>query len=670
MSGDGWLEPGVCGVRLGAFEQLVTDVGRAEEELEQLARRLHAALAAVGADTGPAAELSQVARWTSEVGPELRWRYRLARDLDAQLPGFAVCAPEGEFVRLPDRYADQQARVSGHRAGELFARAAAGDRGALRSLLNYGEHGDDPYFAEGMLERLGAVGLLDVPFGLARELQADAGRHDVMLEANTADTRAALELLAKAFARGTRPLSAGYAGDGFLAALAAAGRSGFPPGNSRPLYFGYQGLGTILASAEVKYSDAFLRVVGRDMLAHARERGASSWRAVPDASGIYVPGPRDRHYLEGLLAAAGASRTGAQILLDHTPDGETSGNLRYLLHEQRRVWAGTDRGAVLGQALRAAASGGDERSRKVFEELVRVLGRDQLALMKYEAGGLKIKDRAAFDELAGLRTAVGDILIGRLDSVSTGLYAAEDSGHIVPGSREGTRLLLAVIADTVTDDAAYTALFKAHVGHLRLWIDDQRRRGREGEVGLAMGAGAVGRLLALRTETMKALKIQEDEVNAALKKKIDLGLGLVDPASYLARFGAPPQITGPAGAKAFDEIGKHLVERFGEHAEKANTEAHRVSDEDRMRDLVNQMLLSSTVTHLHYEPNDVQGWPFAKEGRILPPSGWDQAQIEAFYRWCKERDMPVPEASSGVNEAIERSRDRAVRSFATAGGQE
>ncbi len=663
------MEPGVCGVRLGMFEQLVTDVGRSEGELEQLARRLHAALASVGADTGPAAEISRVARWVREAGPELRRRQRLARDLDALRPGFRVCAPVGEFVRLPDRYADQQARVSGYRAGELFEQAAAGDRGALRSLLNYREYGDDPYFAEGVLERLGAVGMLNVPFGLARSLRADAGRHDAMTVANTADTRVALEMLGRALARGTRPLSTGYAGDGFLLALAAAGRSGFPPENSRPLYFGYQGLGTILGSAGVRYSDAFMQVVGRDMLAHARERDASSWRAVPDASGIYAPDSRDRHYLEGLLTAAGASRTGARILLDHTPAGQTTGNLRYLLHEQRRVWAGTDRGAALGQVLRAAASGGDERSRKIFGEIVRVLGSDQLKLMKYESGGLKIKDRASFDELSGLRTAMGAILSEQLDFVSTKLYAAEDSGHIAPGSREETRLLLAVIADTVTDDAAYTALFKAHVGHLRLWIDEQRRRGREGEIGLAMGAGAVGRLLALRTETMRALRIQEDEVNASLKSKIDLGLGLVDPTAYLTRLGAPPELTGPAGARLFDEISRHLVEHFGDHAEKGNTDPHRIGDEDRMRDLVNQMLLSSTVTHLHYEPTDVEGEIFAENGKILPPAGWDAGQVEAFYDWCKERDFPLPKASHAVNEAIDNTRDETIRSFAVSGGE-
>ena len=64
---------------------------------------------------------------------------------------------------------------------------------------------------------------------------------------------------------------------------------------------------------------------------------------------------------------------GARILLDHTPQGERAGNLHYLLHDQRRVWAGTDHGAALGEALRAAASGGDERSREIFDEIVRVL---------------------------------------------------------------------------------------------------------------------------------------------------------------------------------------------------------------------------------------------------------------------------------------------------------
>ncbi|WP_106396258.1 hypothetical protein [Actinocorallia populi] len=645
-------------------------MGRSEEELEELARRLHAALASAGVDTGPAMEISRIARWAHEAGTDLRRRHRLVRDLDAQRPGFSVSVPDGVFVLLPDRYSDQQARVSGYQAADLFERAAAGDKGALRSLRNYEQYSGNPYFAAGLLARLGAVGVLNVPFGLARLLHVDGERGDTMAKADAADARTAVELLGRALADGTRPLSAGYAGDDFLTALTAAGRSGFPPGNNNPHYFGYQGLGTILGSAGegVKYSDAFIQVVGRDMLSYARRHDDSTWRAVPDAAGIPSP-ESSEHYLRGLLLAAGASRQGAQLLLDHTPPGEKSSNLHYLLHDRRRVWAGTDHGTALGAALRAAASGGDDRSGKVFDEIVRVLGADQLKLLKYEAGGLKITDRAAFDELSGLRAAMGDILVGRLDHVATRLYAAEDSGHIARGSREETRLLLAVIADTVTDDAAYTALFKAHVGHLRLWIDDRRRRGHAGEIGLAMGAGSVGRLLALRTETMKALRIQEDKVNASFRTKIDFGLGLVDPTAYLARFGVPAEITGPAGAKVFDEIGRYLVERFGERAEKANTEGHRISDEDRMRDLVNQMLLSSTVAHLRYEQDDVEGWPFAKDGKILPPLSWDRAQAESFYWWCKERDVPFPEAGGTVNEAIERSHDRAVRSFAGAGGE-
>ncbi|MEO3786864.1 hypothetical protein ABGB12_26355 [Actinocorallia sp. B10E7] len=663
---------------MSMFEQLTTAMSRSEDDLERLARRLYTALASAGADTGPALEISRVAQWAREVGPDLRRRHRLAQDLDAQQPRSALSVVDGVFVRLPDGRSDQQAQISGYQAADLFEQATAGDRGALRSLRNYEQFAGDPYFARGLLERLGAVGVLNVPFGLTRTLQADANRHGAMLDANTADTRAAMELLGRALADGTRPLSAGYMGDDFLTALTAAGRAGFPPENSHPRYFGYQGLGTILGSAPgaVKYSDAFMRVVGRDMLAHERQNDISSWRAVPDAAGIYASGAfnsegeQPGHYLQGLLMAAGASRTGAQILLDYTPAGETSSNLRYLLHDRRRVWAGTDHGAALGHVLRTAASGEDERSRELFDEIVRVLGADQLKLMKYEAGGLKISDRETFDELSGLRAAMGDLLITQLDHVSTRLYAAEDSGHIARGSREQTRLLLAVIADTVTDDAAYTALFKAHVGHLRLWIDDQRSKGREGEIGLAMDASALGRLLALRTETMKALKVQEDKVNASLKAKIDFGLGLVDPTAYLSRFKVPPEITGPAGAKVFDEISKYLVQRFGENTEKENTENHRVSDEDRMRDLVNQMLLSSTVSYLEHDSEDVAGWPFERGGEILPPSTWDQAQAEAFYRWCKERDVPVPEAGSGVNEAIERAHDRAVRSFAEAGGRE
>jgi hypothetical protein len=675
VSGDGWLEPGVCGVQLSMFEQLTLEMGRSEGDLEQLGRRLYAALASAGADTGPALEISRVARWAHEAGTDLRRRQRLAQDLDAQQPRAALSVVDGVFVRLPDEYSDQQAQISGYQAADLFERATAGDRGALRSLRNYERFIGDPYFARGLLERLGAVGVLNVPFGLSRELRTDANRHDAMLDANTADTRAAMELLGRALADGTRPLSAGYAGDGFLTALTAAGRAGFPPENSRPRYFGYQGLGTILGSGSgaVKYSDAFMRVVGRDMIAHERQNDVASWRAVPDAAGIYESGAsqgegeQPGHYLQGLLMAAGASRAGAQILLDYTPAGETSGNLRYLLHERRRMWAGTDHGAALGNVLRTAASGEDERSREIFDEIVRVLGADQLKLMKYEAGGLKIDDREAFDELSGLRAAMGDLLISQLDHVSTKLYAAEDSGHIVRGSRERTRLLLAVIADTVTDDAAYTALFKAHVGHLRLWIDDQNGKGREGEVGLAMGAGSLGRLLALRTETMKALKVQEDKVNAALKAKIDFGLGLVDPAAYLTRFRVPPEITGPAGAKVFDEISKHLVERLGENAEKGNTENHRISDEDRMRDLVNQMLLSSAVFHLEYQAAEVVGEVFAENGKILPPSTWDEGQAEAFYDWCRERDVPIPKLNNTVNSAVDSARDGTIEKFAVGG---
>jgi hypothetical protein len=683
MGTNGWLEPGTCGVQLGKFNQLADMMSRSGPELEQLAQQLYRALATAGVDTTPAMEISRIAKWANEVGPDLKRRNQLAHDLDRQKLAMVACVADGMFIKLPDRYSDQQGQVSGYQAADLFKQAMNGDRGALADLLRYQDYATNPWFAKALLEKLGPIDFVKLPVQLARLLRGDINDHSKNLNVNAEDTRAALALLGKALAVGTRPLTNGYTGDQFLKELQTAGRTGFPPGG--PNYVGYQGLSAILEATggTVRYSEAFMRTVGRDMIDHARANEASGWKPTPDVADLTdigtlldQPGHADSStgdYLTGLLTVAGATRESSQALLDHTPPGAKTTNLYYLLHDRREAWGATDRGAALGQTIKAATVGHDDVSDRLFIELYRTLGKDILQFVHYKTdntlgipagtiGKLRTDDdRAKLDQLSGLRSAIGDVLLSRIDDISLTLYGDDLAG----ASDEDDRLLTAMIADAVQNDHAFDVLVKGQIGSLKIWLDQQQAKGKDITVGLASGASFLGLLLAFRKEMMTGRSAGERASNDDLKGLIDMGLGYLDPTMQLEKVGLSPEVAGYLGGRAFDEMSKQLVEQLGNHQERdgGNTAGKVRTDEDAIIKLIKQMLISSTLAHLPYEPSDVASHSFAKDGKILPPETWTKTQRLDFIKWAKVKGADQIDMSNSTESMIEGLHDKSIQAL-------
>ncbi|MEO5876015.1 MAG: hypothetical protein ABIS86_12595 [Streptosporangiaceae bacterium] len=668
MSGDGWLDPGTCGVQLAMFDQLTDIMNRSGPDLEQLAQQLYKALSTAGVDTAPALEIARIARWANEAGPDLKRRHRLAHDLDAQKLAMVACVTEGTFVKFPDRLGDQQGMVSGYQAAELFTKAMAGDRRALADLENYQDLAGNPWFAKALLDKLGPLDLVQLPVKLAHQLRLNQaeGRPGTSAE----QTRAALALLGKALAAGTRPLGPGYVGNRFLTDLQAAGQTGFP--SRSPQYAGYQGLGAILAATggTVRYSEAFLRTVGRDMIDYSRQQPTSSWKPIPDVAALTdlgtlldQPGQAETapgDYLIGLLTAAGASRLGAQVLLDHTPANAENTNLYYLLHTRREAWAASDRGSALGTAINAAAAGSDEVSGTLFTEIQQVYGADALAHLEYGEGHtLIVDDLGQLNQLSGLRTAMAHVLLAHLDDVTTQLDIAGTSFEA--DAPERARLLLAVIAATVQDDQAFETLMKAHIGRLRIAMEQRSMTGSDDDV--IIYAKEIGRLLALRTELAAAPADATKAENEKIKSWIDDGLGWVTISGYLEKFGISPTTAGYVDGKVSSKIGDLIFEQVGDHSQDRNTESSRVAQEDPFYRLVSQMLVTSTATHLKYDPKTMDGAKFTENGKIVPVP-WTDAQLQDFIRWCKVNNVDLVTLRETVRGTMSGAREETIDSFA------
>jgi hypothetical protein len=261
---------------------------------------------------------------------------------------------------------------------------------------------------------------------------------------------------------------------------------------------------------------------------------------------------------------------------------------------------------------------------------------------------------------------MGDVLVSRLGSVSDRLFSIDSFGHLTKGSREEEANLLAVLADTVQDDAAFQTLAKAQIGHMRVWLDRQYASGRPIDVGVEAEAQMLGYLLALRREGMQARGENAKASNNQLKDLIGRGIGYI-PIPYADKFGGVAKdIYNEVVNHWYTQAGDWLAAQVGDMSVTTNTEPHRLTDEQALIDLTKQMLLSSAVHNLEYSTNDVDGQVFAHSGQTTPPETWTSGQAEAFARWCRDKGFPLPSVLQTASGAIDSAHDKAIQGFINA----
>ncbi|MEV4252290.1 hypothetical protein AB0J52_03860 [Spirillospora sp. NPDC049652] len=686
--GDAWLSPDTCGVKLAEFEQMTRQMTRAAPALATLADQLWQTLNAAGVSTAPALEIRRLAAWATDAASDLRRRNLLAHDMDRQPGAPRLCGLDGTYLTLPDRFTDQVAHYEGTRVADVLRRAAAGDRSAWDELNRIRPEDVTPAFAKALMASLGTDDLVGIPLALAKQLAGDMNLEpadgslnnvsDGRINADAAKARGALSVLARALSYTTDPQSKGYLGDQFLNQLRATGRSHFPP-QAPPAnqVDGYQAISTLLgASGDARFSSAFFRVVGHDMIAYDREQRKNSPNVVTDLSGYFHLGnaldagttkvvrennallgrqggpPPQREILSPLLeTAAHSGRDAAQSLLTgwHGPFApkdaaiKKDSDLYYLIHDLRQDWGRTDHGKALGNALRTAATGQDEVSKTIALQAAKALADNARAYFKPDVVQNKMQvDGDAASDLSALRPVMADVLarhMGELHSVYRYFHytTAPDASGLENGDLDY------VLLDVCRNANAYDTLLKAEIVHARIAVDGAVAAGgdltRNLEDILPAEGWMFGRLVEARTRTVQAEKARLDAVNAELSQHVNELVGLIPVTSLYGK--AAEKVPGgdAVGAKVTGRLTTALenwiTQRLAEKpdpallAPKSNTEA--------VQRLFAQMIASSMAEHREFAGDDLRGRSFATDEshpKVKSLSSLDGEQLSAFLRWA------------------------------------
>jgi hypothetical protein len=666
VSGDAWLAPDTCGVKLAEFERLTQLVTRAGPKLEELSHALWQALSRAGVSTAPAMDIARSASWAKQAGPELQRRNQLAHDMDREKLSFGVCRADGTFLLLPDRYNDQLAQFHGREAARLLGKGAVGDSKALAALRTYGMEASNSYFATAMMEELGAKGLIELPVKMAVRLYdlQHSGDDSHRLEAATKENQALLELLSRSLGTATDPTRPVHLTQAFTEALKDEGRalhkvSGVTSG------YGYWGLGQIMLAIDPNrpYSIAFIRDLGRDMIAWDRALAKSNGRQ--SAPGDYAPfsdgvgnqpgTPQGKYFagvdpFTGLMHALGTNKDAAQQVLDFPPDPEGAdaiSNLRYLLHDRRPIWGLGDRGAALGEAMRAAMSGQDSESERLAFEAGDIIAGDARKLFTVNSDGkMLISDPAHIDDLSALRPLAGEIFASHMEKINR-IFSAGAAGAQRFSTPMDTADLDYLLLDLTRDGSAFTALLKAQVGHAKGAIDNAVARNPSHLNDVLVGEIEVfGHLLEARGQTVIAETGRIEGINAEFRNMVAEGIGYI-PIPYSGKIGnlakgALGDLIGSNASGAYDQFAKGQYDKFGNWLAKS-AEAKPVSgiavpatDLESVQRLINQMIISSTLTHHNYEPVGLAGQSFATNGHPPQLRSLDSLtglQYEDFVAW-------------------------------------
>ncbi len=698
-----WLDPDTCGVKLAEFEQMTRQLTQAAPKLADLADELWQALHAAQVSTAPAMEIKRIAAWADRAASDLRRRNQLAHDLDRQHLAFTICRPDGDYLKLPDRYTDQVGYAAGRRSADLFRRAASGDPAAKAALRALRPDDITPMFAKGLLESLGPEALLKLPMDLTVPLTADV-RHDREgVDTRAAETRAILALLGRSLALSTRPGTAAYLGDDYLRNLTRAGRANFPPLSTPPHgTAGYQSLSALLAAAgDTRFSAHFIETVGSDMIAYdGRLRKTLGEEPLPTLAGKaglgnaldptttkVVPNDNKTDFLAALLtAAAHSGKEASQALLTHTymgpfepgtEPGFKATTLQYLLHDRRPVWSKTDHGTALGEAIQTAATGQDAESTRLAFDAAKILIADARKNFVVKNGILQIPERGPadalahgelgdaiarpkhYDELSGLRPAMANVLVAHLEKLHEIVQLSEYTAKAPPGELTGDDLDY-LLLDVTRDAAAYERLLMGQIAHSKLAID--RAVAGHGSLSdaIAHEGRMFGHLLEARNQAIGAEEARLTEDLNRMRKYVGTAVGLVPIAPTLVAERLPG--AGKAAeatmlamtGKLTDIAAKRLADKADRTIVTPTTETEAVEQ------LVNQMVLSSMVSHGRFDALRVDGEPFATQGpdpKVRPVDSLSAKELRDLLQWAQNR-LHLDNLNNEVQNSMRNGREK------------
>ncbi|MFI6790422.1 hypothetical protein ACIBG4_24155 [Nonomuraea sp. NPDC050383] len=632
------------GVKQPEFDTMAGKHTEAAGRLEELAAALHGELQSAGLDTAPAARLRQLAGRVTAQAADLRRRQQLVRELQRQKVTFGRSTPAGSFLEMPDALGAAQGLLDGTLAARAALKAADGDEAALPGLERYASRTGDAEFVKAFLGALGATGATRLPGSLADRVR-EAKVHDDPEGAArlSAEGAKVLRMLATALARGTDPKSPAYLGETFLTDLVKEGRADHRVGNAA--YSGYQALALVWAAHDGRtpFSEEFMEVVGRDVIAYEYERRKDEWEVGQTLWGIQAPiidlaaalglgtalrpGPQvgapgaggRSSVVDDLFHAAKSSREASQVLLNHTPAGSKESALHYLLTTRWEASRYLGDYQPFNDMLVTATTGRDETSKKLAAQMTKILS-DEVrgAFGKDDSGNLEIKDRDLFDRYAPLRRPLGLALAANVDELSRLLLNHATFGEVA------AKDMSYALALATSDDDAFEALVRAQTEHMRAALGATLPPGTDIKQFLTdrtvEEARPFGHLVEIRRQVLIAQGLDDKKADEALKSMVGDAIGLL-PVPGARRVGE--LATGAFGdlvssgydklaGAAYDQLAEQVAQRMSEHG-KGLDETYRTLEDNRsaVERLAEQMLATAMLNKNMIDDQGLTGRTFA-----------------------------------------------------------
>nr|WP_055500926.1 hypothetical protein [Nonomuraea pusilla] len=651
------------------MHRLGAGVQTAGRDLADCAAQLRGLMDMLGVGHPGVAAIDRAGRWLTDQAPDLYRRRDLAYEAEGVRvdvfghPVAGAVVPPGKVRIHESRLIPAEARVAAALAAPLFQAAANGDAAALKQLAAHRERMSDPGFATALVEELGPQLVVTLPALMAQRVRKALAAGQDSVEAMRRDNGEVLKALSTALATATTPGEQPRVDVRFLDELKRQGR--------QPVTFleqegvpGYWALGQLLASRPATpYSAWFMSTVGLDLIRWDRDylRAHGVLPLVNDRDFTYVlaapadtrpfadsavPGTVDP--VAALLHQARASRDGAQALLRH------GDNLKYLLHDRRPQWAQGDRGEALGEAMRTAMTGADADSKRLAVLATQFVADDVKPSVSVGADGtIQVKEPSQLDALSGIRPAMGAILAEHTDDIVSAYYKnlkRPEDGQLVSmfdaknvGEFSPPDIDL-VLLDVTADDTGYDALLKGQIAHMRKEVDEAIATHNRTylENAITWDSITLGHVLEARKLALVARGKEADETDAAFKKLVEEGIGLV-PIPFSGQVG---KLGVKAAESAYEKFvqggyakaGDWLAKQSGHEGDKTTKAFGDAStNEKAVEQLVRQMLESSAVAHEYYRRTelDKQIFVVGDPPRIKPPHLMNPQEYGAFVDWIR-----------------------------------
>jgi hypothetical protein len=423
---------------------------------------------------------------------------------------------------------------------------------------------------------------------------------------------------------------------------------------------------------------------------NGRQSAPGDYAPFSDGVGNQPGTPQGKYFagadpFTGLMHALGTNKDAAQQVLHFPPDPEGAdaiSNLRYLLHDRRPIWGLGDRGAALGEAMRAAMSGQGPESEKLTFQAGDIIADDARKLFTVEPGGkIKISDGDHIDNLSALRPIMGEIFAAHIDKMKQ-IFSAGAGGDGRFSTPMNAADLDYLLLDLSRDGSAFTALLNAQVGHARSAIDNAVAKDPShlGDV-LSDEVDVFGHLLEARGQTVLAETRRVEGINAEFASMVAEGIGYV-PIPYSGKIGslakgALGELIGSGASSAYHDFTKGQYDKFGNWLTKS-AEAKPISgitipttDAESVQRLVNQMIISSTLTHGRYESSDLAGKSFATNEhppQLRPLNSLTGQQYENFMDWTTHHSH-IRFEETWSNQILLNSMETTALHYASSDGQ-